>query len=552
MRTSTAFLVLVLLQAAAPAEAYWIRDCRYHRNFAGQTSTVADINPGPADATDMVFGFAHRNGRMAVYAGALYFQANNGQAGSELWRLQGGSPTMVSDLVAGTDGSTPHSFVVFQNKLYFAATTPGTGEELFRFDGTAIAVAADITPGTEGGEITALVQYKSALYFTRSTAAGQKVWRFDGTNAQVVPAISNVEDGDLYESPFVVFNGKLYFVKRGGLPDHFQLWAYDGSSAVKIKTLTEPGDIVEYSFDLGVYQGSLYFGVVAGPSLSNKDELWKYSGTGVPAKVATLGNASSFTQPDNFTVFKNKLYFGANGKLYRTDGTTITDLGAGPGGPPYAAEQMSPFPSVDRLFLTGFYDSWTSREPYLFDGGQTALLKDIMPNDADPYAGSFPTTAVAFGDDLYFYAKDLAHGRELWRVTGEQGPLMIDCDIVVAPIWVDKRLWVIRDPEVVVSTWIVVPEAQPRLISREVVRASRTKEIRLRVLSADTRHQPLPEGFALATLVFNRATGAILDRGFDVVGSPPARVKQALRHAASAAVAKRTLKDVTAEVVSKY
>jgi len=552
MRTSIALLVLVLLQAAAPAEAYWIRDCRYHRNFTGQTSMLADINPGSADAAEMIFGFAHRNGRMAIYNGVLYFQANNGQAGSELWRVQSGSPAMVSDLVPGADGSTPHSFAVFQNKLYFAATTPATGEELFRFDGTAIALASDITAGAEGGEITALAVYNGALYFTRTTNAGQKVWRFDGTNAQLVNAISNVEDGDLYESPFVVFNGKLYWVKRGGLADHFQLWAYDGSSAVKIKTLTEPNDIVEYSFDLGVYQGSLYFGVVAGPSLSNKDELWKYSGTGVPSKVATLGNAASFTQPDNFTVFKNKLYFGANGKFYRTDGTTLTDLGAGPGGPPYAAEQMSPFSSVDRLFFTGFYDTWTSREPYLFDGTQTALLRDIMPNDADPYAGSFPTTAVMAGDDLYFYAADQTHGRELWRATGEQGPLIVDCDIVVAPIWVDKRLWVIRDPEVVVSTWIVAPEARPRLISREVVRAARTKEIRLRVLSVDTRRQPLPEGFALATLVFNRATGAILDRGFDVVGSPSARVRQALRQAAAAAVANRTLKDVTAETVSKY
>jgi hypothetical protein len=128
---------------------------------------------------------------------------------------------------------------------------------------------------------------------------------------------------------------------------------------------------------------------------------------------------------------------------------------------------------------------------------------------------------------------------------------MMECDIVVAPIWVDKRLWVIRDPEVVVSTWLVLPEAQPRLISREVVRASPTKEIRLRVLSIDTRRQPLPEGFALATLVFNSATGAILDRGVDVVGSPPARAKQALTQTA-VALSKRTLKEVTAETVTKY
>src|SRR6185295_5086386 len=88
--------------------------------------------------------------------------------------------------------------------------------------------------------------------------------------------------------------------------------------------------------------------------------------------------------------------------------------------------------------------------------------------------------------------------------------------------------------------------------SREVVKASRTKEIRLRVLSVDTQRQPLPEGFALATLVFNRETGAVLDRGFDVVGGPSARVKQELRREATAVMAGRTLKDVMAQAVKKY
>ena len=552
MRTSIAVLVAVLLQAATSAEAYWIRDCRYWQDFTGQTSMVLDINPGTGSAASIIFGFAHRNGRMAAYNGALYFQADDDQAGSELWRAQGGAAAMVSDLSPGSAGSTPHSFAVFQDKLYFAATTPATGEELFRFDGTAISLAADITAGSDGGEITALTAYGGALYFTRTTDAGQKVWKYDGANAQMVSAISSVEDGDLYESPFVVFKARLYFVKRGGLAAHFQLWAFDGSSAVKIKTLTEPNDILEYSFDLGVYQGSLFFGVVAGPSASNKDELWKYAGTGIPTKVATLGGASSFTQPGDFAVFENKLYFGSGNKFFRTDGTTVTDLGAGPGGPPYSAGQMSPFPKVNRLFLTGFYDVWTAPEPYLYDGTLTTLLRDIMPNDAQPYAGSFPTTAIESGGDLYFYAEDVAHGRELWRATGELGLKMMECDIVVAPIWEDRRLWVIRDPEVVVSTWLVVPGAQTRLISREVVKASRTKEIRLRVLSVDTRRQPLPEGFALTTLVFNRETGAILDRGFDVVGSPSARVKQELRRGATAVVAGRTLKDVMAQAVTKY
>lgn len=117
MRTCTGLLVSGMLLAAAPAEAYWIRDCRYWKGFTGQTSMVLDINPGPAHAAELIFGFAHRNGRMGGYDGALYFQADNGQAGSELWRVSGGTAAMVSDLAPGSEGSKPHSFAVFQNKL---------------------------------------------------------------------------------------------------------------------------------------------------------------------------------------------------------------------------------------------------------------------------------------------------------------------------------------------------------------------------------------------------------------------------------------------------
>jgi ELWxxDGT repeat protein len=143
-------------------------------------------------------------------ADALYFQANDGKSGAELWRVTGGAPSQVQDLAKGPDGSAPHAFAVFKNALYFAASTKPIGEELFRYDGSSISLAAEMTAGPDGGEIAALTDYAGALYFTRySSSAGRQVWRFNGSTAELVPAIDGisgwVDHGDLIEQPFVVF-----------------------------------------------------------------------------------------------------------------------------------------------------------------------------------------------------------------------------------------------------------------------------------------------------------------------------------------------------------
>lgn len=44
-----------------------------------ETALVADINPGPADAVNLLFGIAPRNHYALGFAGAHYFQVDDGQ-----------------------------------------------------------------------------------------------------------------------------------------------------------------------------------------------------------------------------------------------------------------------------------------------------------------------------------------------------------------------------------------------------------------------------------------------------------------------------------------
>src|SRR5262249_25126874 len=190
-RRAIGILAVALVAAPTPLRAWWIKNCSYKTFWQSKTELVADINPGAASAVDILLGHSNRDAFLAAYNGALYFQADDGTSGAELWKVAGGAPSQVADLAPGPQGSAPHSFEVFGGKLYFAASTPATAQELYAYDGTAIALAAEMEAGANGGEIAGRTEYNGALYFARYSAAnGHQVWRFDGDSASPVAAIN--------------------------------------------------------------------------------------------------------------------------------------------------------------------------------------------------------------------------------------------------------------------------------------------------------------------------------------------------------------------------
>ncbi|MED6338834.1 MAG: hypothetical protein VYC12_07380, partial [Candidatus Thermoplasmatota archaeon] len=70
-----------------------------------------------------------------VWNNALYFEANDGTNGNELWMYDGTSASMVADIRPGssTSNSDPSHFMVFKNDLYFTAKTEGDLGSLFKY-----------------------------------------------------------------------------------------------------------------------------------------------------------------------------------------------------------------------------------------------------------------------------------------------------------------------------------------------------------------------------------------------------------------------------------
>ena len=70
---------------------------------------------------------------LADIGGTLYFAANDGAHGYELWKSDGTrvGTVMVSDLNHGKRSSSPGSITDLAGGAYFIAATPPTGRELW-------------------------------------------------------------------------------------------------------------------------------------------------------------------------------------------------------------------------------------------------------------------------------------------------------------------------------------------------------------------------------------------------------------------------------------
>lgn len=118
------------------------------------TALVADINPGPSSSSNP---FANLPFLPQNLGGTLVFAADNGATGLELFRSDGTSAgtNLIVDLWPGNIGSLadiplfPPLVVSAAGKLYFSADDGQTGEEVWQTDGTAPGTVqtADTNPG---------------------------------------------------------------------------------------------------------------------------------------------------------------------------------------------------------------------------------------------------------------------------------------------------------------------------------------------------------------------------------------------------------------------
>ncbi len=404
---------------------------------------VKDIWPGLS---------GYSPGNLTARGNTLFFTADDGVNGEELWRSDGtaAGTVLVKDIRPSSSWSSPRYLRAVGNTLFFNANDGGYesmvyggghSTELWKSDGTAAGtvLVKDINPGGDymvpfGSNPKNLTAVGSTLYFTADDGVnGEELWKSDGTEAGTV-LVRDIRPGSSYSSPYhlTAVGNTLYFTADNGV-NGTELWKSNGTAAgtVLVKDIF-PGSSY---FDptpryLTAVGNTLFFHANDGV---NGTELWKSDGTAAgTVLVKDIRPGSSSSYPKNLTAVGSTLYFtandGVNGiELWKSDGTAagtvlVKDIYSGGSG--VSPNNLTAVGNT--LFFTPI-DSVNGRELWKSDGtaAGTVLVKDIRPG----YSSSLPSNLTAAGNTLFFTAFDDVNGTELWRSDGTAAGTVLVGDI---------------------------------------------------------------------------------------------------------------------------
>ncbi|MGD9647350.1 MAG: ELWxxDGT repeat protein [Pirellulales bacterium] len=358
--------------------------------------------------------------------GQVLFAATDTAHGVELWSTDGTSAgtSLLQDIQPGLADSLYSANtalgVVVGDFLYFAADDGIHGNELWRSDGTAggTTLAYDYRPDSEGISIQRMAKLNDLLIYSVRFTSGSgpfsqnvRVLAFDGTNVTTLTG----NNGPTVTNYITTIGDVAYFDAASGPANtvNRQLYRTDGTVAgtwvvndifpggnARPEYLTSVGETLYFSADDGVHGR----------------ELWKTDGTSAgTVLVADLNPGTAGSGPARLTNIGGTLFFIASGQLYTSDGTAAGTV-------PLGATQGTT--SIVELDGIAYYNSagalWRS------DGALagTYLVADFSAGGSSSVDG----LTVADGR-LYFVANDGLHGKELWASNGTSAGTFLVADI---------------------------------------------------------------------------------------------------------------------------
>lgn len=352
----------------------------------------------------------------------LYFVADDGHSGLELWRSDGTPENtfLVKDIYDGVTSSNPETFKEVEGILYFVATGRGLGKEVWRSDGTAQGtfLLKDIFPKSGSSNPAHLTGVGEKLFFAANDGVhGYELWMSDGSPAGTRLVKDIRTESKISSSPdnFAAAGAYLYFVANDPAFGR-ELWKSDGteSGTVLVKDIRSGTGSSSIDNAVGM-NGVLYFTATDGVY---GQELWRSDGTAngtyllkdmTPGSAGSHGEIAFTHKMGNFTVLNDRLFYTAYERnsyyIWKSDGTTTgttpVQLCNGPG-------IAQPKPQFKIMGDHIYYFNMGEDEYYQYalfkmglDGSSPA---PIFSMSIDGYDYNYPLFAVV-GNHLYFSAQ---------------------------------------------------------------------------------------------------------------------------------------------------
>jgi ELWxxDGT repeat protein len=314
----------------------------YSWDGVNNPTMVVDINPGANSSTPSGF---------VAYGNKIYFAAANDSFGRELWMYDPGpnTATRLTDLVTGTGSGSPDNLTVFNNKIYFSAYTVAEGRELFYYDPSsgASGLQENIAPGNVGSVTNNFVVLGNKLFFTAHATYGRELYSFDGTS---VLRLTDINTGGSSitstgrQIPLIgMLNNMLYFGATDGLSGN-GLYKLDLTSGLAsfVTGIVSPEYFV-------IYANALYFSGAQGAAGT---ELWTYDGINPPAIAADINPGSASSNPQELFLFNNSIVFRAQGASIGTELYVFKDSALGIKNLKFTGHvKLYPNPASDECYL---------------------------------------------------------------------------------------------------------------------------------------------------------------------------------------------------------
>jgi ELWxxDGT repeat protein len=349
--------------------------------------------------------------------------------------------SLVADIDTGAANSNPTRLTIFKSMLVFMADDGVNGNELWAMDSTGAHLVFNINPGaayaTPSVNYIGMAIAGGKLYFPADDGTnGNELYSWDGNPANPPVIVNDYHAGATSTnlSELIGLNDKVFFSANDVAGFGQELFVYNPANNV-YQRLTDinagAGNSNPRNFT--VYRNKLYFNATSSVSGS---ELYVYDPTtNATTMVSDINTGVASSDPGSIVVVGNKLYFAAatatkGRELYSMDSnsviTRLTDIFGGT-----ASSFITP--ALGQTIIGGkgnmIYFSAdngsTGQQLYQYDASKNVAS---LVYSINPISSSFPSSFINFSNKLYFTAYDGINGTELW-VINEKDSVYMAADI---------------------------------------------------------------------------------------------------------------------------